>query len=161
MPRWATPPHDGSDQTVEAVPRSAWSSGTNLMGTLRTLLFAAAYQRLRFRSALLMYFLILLFGSIPHARAEIGELASGVVLHSLAYAAITFLLMTGSRRNARGAAFQAVLIVVVMGAADEWLQSFFPYRHAAVSDWAVDCIASCWTALLLLALHWKKYLPLT
>ena len=124
------------------------------------LLFAAAYRSLRFRCAFLMYFLILILGSIPHARAEIGELASGLVLHSVAYAAITFLLATGARREASGAALQAVLIVIIMGAVDEWVQSFFPYRHAAVSDWMVDCGASICTAVLLLVLRRSGCLPL-
>ena len=123
------------------------------------LLFGAAHRSLRFRCAFLMYLLILILGSIPHARAEIGEVASGLVLHSVAYAVITFLLITGSRRPVRGAALQAFLIVIVMGAVDEWVQSFFPYRHAAASDWAVDCIASFCTALLMLTLWRRKRLP--
>ena len=127
---------------------------------IRRLLFGRVYRSLRFRSALLMYVLILVLGSIPHARAEIGELASGLVLHSVAYAVITFLLCTGSRRPLPGAALQAFLIVVVMGAVDEAVQSFFPYRHAALGDWAVDCAASGCMAIGLLALHWQKRLPL-
>ena len=60
----------------------------------------------RLRGATLLYLAILIMGSIPGARAELGQLASGLVLHSLAYATITFLLVTGldgSRtRRARG-----------------------------------------------------------
>ncbi len=130
-----------------------------MTGRILNLLFAVAHRSLRFRSGFLMYFLILILGSIPHARAEIGEVASGLVLHSVAYALITFLLATASRRHARGASLQAFLIVVVMGAVDEWVQSFFPYRHAAASDWAVDCAASFCTAVLLLMLRRKKHLP--
>ena len=103
-----------------------------------------------------MYFLILILGSVPHARAEIGELASGLVLHGVAYATITLLLATGSRRDPYGAALQAFFIVVVMGAGDEAVQSFFPYRHAAISDWLVDCIASLIAVALMLLLRRRR-----
>ena len=125
-----------------------------------TPLFSVRYRNLRFRCGFLMYFLILIFGSIPHARAEIGELASGLVLHSVAYAAITFLLATGSRRRGYGAALQAFLIVVFMGAIDELVQSFFPYRHAAVSDWLVDCAASFCTAIFFIVFIRNKFPPM-
>ena len=104
------------------------------------------YQRTRFYTAFFFYAMILVLGSVPHARAEIGEVASGLVLHSVAYAVITFLLASGSARSDRGRAIQAILIVVVMGAVDESVQSFFPYRTAAVSDWLVDCAAALVTA---------------
>jgi VanZ family protein len=48
-----------------------------------------------------------------------------------------------------------VLTIAVMGALDEFVQSFFPYRHAAVSDWVVDCSSAIIIALLLRVL-WPK-----
>ena len=125
------------------------------------MIFSENYRSLRFRSAFLIYSLILILGSIPHARAEVGELASGLVLHGAAYAVITFLLATGSRRAPSGAALQAFFIVVVMGAGDEIVQSFFPYRHAAISDWLVDCTASIITvALLMLLVRLRRDSPI-
>ena len=143
--------------------RRAWFSipeGGHLIDRMLTPLFSVRYRNLRFRCGFLMYFLILIFGSIPHARAEIGELASGLVLHSVAYAAITFLLATGSRRRGYGAALQAFLIVVFMGAIDELVQSFFPYRHAAVNDWLVDCAASFCTAIFFIVFIRNKFPPM-
>jgi VanZ family protein len=118
---------------------------------LAALLFADRYAALRYRGALLLYLAILVFGSIPGARAEIGEVATGYVLHSLAYGGICFLLVTGGRGSARARALKAVLTVAAMGAGDEILQSFFPYRHAAVQDWLVDCAAAAAVSLALLA----------
>jgi VanZ family protein len=115
-------------------------------------LFGEKFQKLRFCAAFILYFLILLLGSIPNARAEIGQLAPGPVLHSVAYAVITFLLFTGSRGERRRRFLQAFLIIAVMGMLDEYLQSFFPYRTAAVADWLVDCCASFVTLCLLLML---------
>ena len=39
----------------------------------------------------------------------------------------------------------------LLGALDEFVQSFFPYRHAAVHDWVVDCTAACAIAAVLCA----------
>ena len=47
-----------------------------------------------------------------------------------------------------------------MGAGDELLQSFFPYRGAAVGDWLVDCSAALLTAALLWAVLPKRRRPL-
>jgi hypothetical protein len=106
----------------------------------------------RFRSALFLFALILMIGSIPGARAEIANVASGLVLHSLAYSCVTFLLYTGSTGPRTPRALKAVLIVLAMGALDECVQSFLPYRHGAVSDWMVDGAASLLTASVLWAL---------
>jgi VanZ family protein len=109
-------------------------------------------RKLRYGCALLIYAAILVLGSIPGARAGIGHFATGVILHSLAYAVLTFLVFTGSDGSARSRAWKAVLTVALMGAGDELLQSFFPYRGAAVSDWLVDCNAALVTSALLWAL---------
>jgi VanZ family protein len=109
-------------------------------------------RKLRYTSALLIYAAILVMGSIPGARAEIGHYATGVVLHSLAYAVLTFLIFTGSDGSARNRAIKSVLTIALMGAGDELLQSLFPYRGAAVADWLVDCSAAIVTSALLWAL---------
>lgn len=120
------------------------------MQPLLTLLVLDERLRLRrFQAALAMFILILIAGSIPGARAEIGQLASGVILHSIAYAVLTFLLFTGSSGGRTARAVRAVLIVAAMGAADECVQSMFPYRTAALSDWAVDVSTSLVCATLL------------
>lgn len=111
--------------------------------------FDARYKALRFYGAFFLYFMILLVGSIPNARAEAGEFASGVVLHVGAYSIITFLLVTGSSRRRGWALFQAFFLAVAMGALDEYVQSYFPYRQASVQDWLVDAIASLFTTFLL------------
>jgi VanZ family protein len=109
-------------------------------------------RKLRYGSALLIYVAILVMGSIPGARAEIGHYATGLVLHSLAYAALTLLVFTGSEGSARSRALRSVLTIALMGAGDELLQSLFPYRGAAVGDWLVDCSAAVITSALLWAL---------
>jgi VanZ family protein len=123
------------------------------MSFLLPLLLPNTKQRKqRFGAAILIYVAILVIGSIPGARAEIGHFATGPVLHSLAYAFLTFLVFTGSNGNAGTRALKAVLTVALMGAGDEIVQSFVPYRGAAVSDWLVDCAASLVTSAVLWAL---------
>ncbi len=122
-----------------------------MLATLTDLAFDPAHRRLRYSCAWASYAAILVLGSLPGARADIGQLASGLVLHSLAYAIITFGLLTGAGGPLQRRAVLAVLTVVAMGALDEYVQSYFPYRHAAVSDWLVDCGAAVLSALAQLA----------
>ena len=101
--------------------------------------------------AVLMYLMIVVAGNIPGARADIGEYAPGVVLHSTAYAVLACLCFLGSTGSLGARAVKAVLAVAVMGAGDEFIQSFFPYRGADVRDWAVDCVAAVVAVLALCA----------
>jgi VanZ family protein len=100
-------------------------------------------------AAVLMYLAIVVTGNIPGARADIGQYASGVVLHSTAYAVLTCLCFLGSRGGPATRAVKAVLAIALMGAGDEFIQSFFPYRGADVRDWAVDCSSAILASLLL------------
>ena len=119
---------------------------------LRFLFVAPSLARLRIRLALIAYLAILVLGSIPGARADIGHIASGGVLHSVAYAGLTLLLFGGVDGSVGRRAAISVLSVAAMGAFDEFVQSFFPYRGAAVGDWLIDCTAAVVmaTALMLL-----------
>ena len=105
------------------------------------LLFDARYHKSRFRLAFLIYFAIIGFGSIPGARAEVGEYASGLILHFITYSVIAFLLFTGFRTEYPAKALTTVALVALMGALDEYVQTFFPYRRGAMADWYVDTSA--------------------
>ncbi|WP_206047071.1 VanZ family protein, partial [Noviherbaspirillum denitrificans] len=95
-------------------------------------------EPIMFRCGLALYLAVILIGSIPGARADVGEYASGLVLHFGTYACIAFLLACGTAGNATAKAVKAICMVAAMGALDEAIQSFLPYRHGAVSDWMVD-----------------------
>lgn len=109
----------------------------------------AQFQKLRFRSAIAVYIAVLVLGLVPGARAEAGELAPGLVLHFVTYACIAFLLFTGVNGGVTGRALKTVILVATMGALDEYMQSFFPYRRAAVIDWCIDVSAGLFMAALL------------
>jgi len=107
-------------------------------------------NKLRHAAAIALFLAIVIAGSIPGARADIGEYASGVVLHSTAYAVLALLWFTGSRGSGANRAVATVLAIAVMGALDESVQSFFPYRGADVRDWMVDVSS----ALVVSAILW-------
>jgi len=105
---------------------------------LSRILLGDAFRALSLRAAIVLYALILIGGSLPGAREDIGQFASGLILHSLAYATLTFLLFAGLRGGETTRAVRSILIIAAMGAFDEFVQSFFPYRTASVTDWLVD-----------------------
>ena len=109
---------------------------------LSFLLLDPRLNKLRHGAAIVLFLAILVGGSIPGARADIGHYASGVVLHSTAYAVLALLWFTASRGSAARRSVATVLAIAVMCAIDESVQSFFPYRGADVRDWLVDCSAA-------------------
>lgn len=122
---------------------------------LAMLAYEPKYQKATFRTALFLYLAVLVLGSIPGARVEVGEFATGLVLHALTYSVIAFLLFSGINGSALRKACLSLLIVVAMGTLDELTQSFFPYRTAAIADWFVDIGAGFFTLTLLWA-FWPK-----
>lgn len=104
-------------------------------------------EALMFRCGLALYLAVILIGSIPGARAEVGEVASGLVLHFVTYSCIAFLLAAGGAGSISSRAVKAFCIVVLMGALDEAIQSFLPYRHGALTDWMVDTSAALFVTL--------------
>ena len=123
---------------------------------LSQIFLTSSHARLRYRGAIVLYLLILILGSIPGARADIGQVASGLILHSCAYGGLAFLLFTGGSGSPAWRGVKAVLTIALMGAVDECVQSLFPYRHAAVSDWLVDCNAATLASLLMWGL-WTRF----
>ena len=113
-----------------------------MQATLTQLCFAERHERLRFRTALFLYALVIIIGDIPGTRADVGQYASGVVLHSFGYGVLALLLFSGIAGGMGRRAVLSVLMVAAMGALDEFIQSFLPYRRGAVSDWLVDITAA-------------------
>ncbi|HEX7635300.1 MAG TPA: VanZ family protein [Noviherbaspirillum sp.] len=113
------------------------------------------YRKLELRAAFLLYLAVLVCGSIPGARAELGELAPGLWLHLLTYSLIALLLFCGVDGRVWSKACKAVLIVAAMGALDEYVQSFFSYRTASFMDWFIDINAALLTSAVL-SLLWPN-----
>jgi len=124
---------------------------------IATIFLVPKFQRLSYRCAIALYLLILILGSIPGARADIGQYAAGVVLHSVTYSILTLLLFSGNKGSRSERAVKAVLTIMAMGALDEYVQSFFPYRSADVMDWTVDVISGIVSASMLWTL-WPRFI---
>lgn len=120
-----------------------------MMSLLRQLFVEPAFAAMRIRCVAILYLAILVLGSVPGARADIGQVASGGVLHSVAYGGLCLLIFGGIVSTRKRRAMLAVLAIAAMGALDETVQSFFPYRGAAIGDWLVDCAAAIVTAAIL------------
>jgi hypothetical protein len=116
---------------------------------IASIFLAPKLQQVCYRCAIVLYLSILIFGSIPGARSGLGEYASGGVLHFLAYSILLLLSFAASNGNRSERAVKSILAVMAMGAFDEYVQSFFPYRGADVRDWAVDVMAGVLTAATL------------
>jgi VanZ family protein len=117
---------------------------------LPELALGGRYRTPRLLCGIVLYLVILLFGSIPGARTEIGNMAPGILLHATAYSLIAYLLFTGCRYLDRTNASRVIVGVAAMGAVDEVIQAFLPYRTGAIMDWLVDVIAGSLTVLVIL-----------
>lgn len=119
---------------------------------LSLLLLDPRLRRVRLATALVLYAGVIVAGSIPGARNEVGQFASGVMLHALTYAFLSMLWFLGSRGSGALRAAKAVLAIALMGAGDELVQSFLPYRDGDMGDWMVDVSAALFTSALLAAI---------
>jgi VanZ family protein len=117
------------------------------------ILWSLKFQRLCYTGAVAMFVSIVVIGSLPGARADLGNFASGAVLHSVAYAILGLLTFIGGNGSNSRRTFWTVLKVAAMGAIDECVQSFFPYRTAAVGDWLIDVTAGAVISVML----WKYW----
>jgi len=120
-----------------------------MLNFLHQLLLTPALARLRYGSAIALFILIVIIGSIPGARAEAAVWATGLVLHGCAYAGLAFLVFTGTSGTPSQRALKAVLHIAAMGAIDELVQSMLPYRHGSLGDWMIDCTAALLSASLM------------
>ena len=122
------------------------------------LLLDPRLNKLRYTAAIMLFLAILVAGSIPGARAEIGQYAPGVMLHSTAYSVLALLWFTASRGSAASRTVATVLAIAVMGGIDELVQSMFPFRGADVRDWMVDCSSAVITCAILWLILPKTFL---
>jgi VanZ family protein len=122
-----------------------------MSAALSALLLNPTLRRMCPAAAIATYLLIITTGNVPGARADIGQYAPGPVLHSIAYAVLACLWFIGSHGSPLERAARAVLTIAAMGALDETIQSFFPWRGASVADWLVDCTAATVASALLCA----------
>jgi VanZ family protein len=104
-------------------------------------------------AAALFFSLMIAIGAIPGEARTLSALIDDKLLHFAAYgfqSGLVFQSLTGS---VPGRALRTLLLIAVLGALDEILQSFMPYRNADILDWLFDVLAALWTIALLLVLR--------
>ena len=121
--------------------------------TLQDFAFGSCYGRARMRLGIALYLAVLVFGAIPGVRAELGIVAPGIVLHTVTYSLITFLLYSACVPGSLPNAAKIFVLVLIMGAVDELIQMLLPYRRGAILDWLVDTNA-CLITLFVMQGNW-------
>jgi VanZ family protein len=106
----------------------------------------------RLRIAGVFFALMVMAGAIPGEAHALSAIFGDKALHFCAYALLSLLIFTGSPGSTWSRAVRTVLLIAVLGATDEAIQGFMPYRNADFLDWAWDMLASCWSVASLLAL---------
>lgn len=94
-----------------------------------------------------LFFLVLVtVGNLPGLASEMSDAFGDKRLHLAAYAFLTGLIyMSVNRRPA----LVAMLAITALGALDESIQSFFPYRQAELLDLLADISAAGATVISL------------
>jgi len=124
-----------------------------MLAFLSRLLFNPGLRSACMKTGLLLCAAMFITGLIPGARAEVGRYAPGVVLHGLTYAFLTLLWFLGSSGRGVVRAAKTVLAIAMIGAGDEFVQSFLPYRSAELQDWIADLTAALITSTVLVLLE--------
>jgi VanZ family protein len=92
---------------------------------------------------------------------QLGWNASDKFYHVIEYAVLSFLLGqalvgTVSRLSLGFAGTIAMLVAVLLGACDEWYQSFVPERYSTTSDWVADSLGGVLGGLFVYVWHWFR-----
>jgi hypothetical protein len=143
------------DQTAPEVKRYILDPLTEYLNMPLQTILATAHSKAYRALTIIFFAAMLIIGSIPGAKAGVEVYASGPTLHSVAYAVLTFLLFLGVNGDPGRRALTAVLFAACLGAIDEFVQSFFAFRHATPSDWLIDCTSSTITTIVLFFI-WKR-----
>jgi VanZ family protein len=106
----------------------------------------------RLAAAYLFFGLMVGFGAIPGEAQSLSSVFGDKLLHFCAYSLLSALIFSGSNGDAWQRASRTLLLVAMLGAADELIQGTMTYRNADVQDWAWDMLAACWSVASMLAL---------
>jgi VanZ family protein len=95
-------------------------------------------RKLWFFSASGFFILLVALGSIPGAANALSQQYGDKLLHTLAYGFMAALYFQGYRGKRMARSIATVMTIALLGAVDESIQSFLPYRNASMADWCFD-----------------------
>lgn len=103
--------------------------------------------------ALVLYLMILVLGNMRGMSEQLLPDASDKLIHAVAYGGLAALLFVGLRWPAWPRAMGIVALIAVLGAVDEYIQSFMPHRDADVMDWVADVLGAAVVCCVLAAIR--------
>lgn len=124
-----------------------------LLSRLHTKVSAIVTPARCLMAAMLLYVLMVLIGAVPGKAEALSAAVYDKLLHFAAYAALSGLLYAGLRGRPASRALRTVIVAGALGALDEAIQSFMPYRHANWADWRIDMLAALSCVGLLILVH--------
>lgn len=93
-------------------------------------------------AAFLFFSAMVAIGSLPGEAMALSARIDDKLMHFLAYSFLSGLIFVGLHGSLFGRAMRALLLIGLLGAMDEALQSLMPYRDANLIDWAFDMLAA-------------------
>lgn len=99
--------------------------------------------------ALLVYGLILVLGNVRGLGQTLAPDTSDKTLHLLAYGGLSALLYLGLRLPPLRRSAIILGVIALLGAVDETVQAFVPYRDADLRDWLADLAGAALVCALL------------
>jgi VanZ family protein len=120
------------EKRIQQDTRSAWYSAPLALFTpLRCRILAGVF-----------FVLMVTIGAMPGRAQVLSDAFGDKLLHFLAYSVLACLLFGGLTGSAASRAWRTLLMVGLLGAADETIQSLISYRTASIGDWLVDMLAA-------------------
>lgn len=99
--------------------------------------------------ALAFFAAMLAIGAIPGEANALSAQISDKLLHFLAYSFLTCCLYASISGDKLRRAWISLLLVGVLGALDETIQRFMPYRSCDLEDWLFDILAGAVSVALI------------
>lgn len=92
--------------------------------------------------AIAAYIAMILLGSLLGSTPSVLKGTNDKMLHAIAYGTLALMLFLGMRQPILWRSLIIIAAIAVMGALDEWIQSFFPHRRSDRMDWVADVTAA-------------------
>jgi VanZ family protein len=95
------------------------------------------------------FLLMVAIGAIPGEATELSAKIPDKLLHFTAYSFLTCCIYRSLSCGLLSRAVRTVMIVGVLGALDENIQRFMPYRSCDLKDWIFDLLAAFFSVVVL------------
>lgn len=98
---------------------------------------------------LIFFAVMVAIGSIPGEAPALSAKVPDKLLHFVAYSFLTGCIFGSLSGGLWSRSWRSVLYVGMLGALDENIQRFLPYRSCDIADWAFDMLAAVCSVLIL------------